>query len=73
MVLLIQTCWLGVIMANESGHLYQCSRCNKIFPRDRIVITEKRLYSTIVQEKSCPWCGGKVIYAKDHKFGTPNA
>lgn len=60
-------------MANESEHLYQCSRCNKIFPKDKIVITEKRLYSSVVQEKTCPACGARVIYTKDHKFGLPRS
>ena len=60
-------------MLNESEHLYQCSRCNKIFPKSRIIITEKRLYSSVVQEKTCPSCGGRVVFSKDHKFGLPNA
>lgn len=55
-------------MKSESEHLYQCSRCNKIFPKEKIVITEKRLYSSVVQEKSCPACGGRVVFFKDHKF-----
>ena len=60
-------------MANDSGHLYQCSRCNKIFPKDKIVITEKRLYTSVVYEKSCPYCGGRVVFAKDHRFSLPNS
>lgn len=60
-------------MTNESEHLYQCSRCNKIFPKSKIVITEKRLYSSVIKEKSCPDCGGRVIFAKDHRFGVPHS
>ena len=60
-------------MSNDSLIFYQCSKCNKIFPKDRIVITEKRLYSSIIKEKECPHCGGNVVFVKDHKFGVPNA
>ncbi|SFU57634.1 hypothetical protein SAMN02910342_00957 [Butyrivibrio sp. INlla21] len=61
------------MMSNDSSIFYQCSKCHKIFPKDSIVITEKKLYSSTIKEKSCPYCGGNVVFVKDHKFGKPSA
>lgn len=60
-------------MSQESMQFYQCSKCNKIFPKDMIVITERRLYSSVIKEKQCPHCGGCVVRIRDHKFGALNS
>lgn len=56
-------------MTNDNSQFYQCSKCNKIFPKDMIVIEEKRLYSSVIKEKTCPHCGGRVVLARDHRLG----
>lgn len=60
-------------MSHEYSQFYQCSKCNKIFPKDMVVITEKRLYTSVIKEKSCPHCGGCVVLVKDHRFGPLNS
>ena len=60
-------------MSHDASIFYQCSKCNKIFPKDSIVITERKIYSSTVKEKTCPHCGGNVVLAKDHRFGVPTA